>query len=226
MKNTVITPKSVRGDLVVQFTNTYKVDKNLSLTVPVQYRALVYLDGKLSFRVDSCEELNLLKEYGKEILDSNIKVAYVMTSNIPALAWGFGNIEINNETKKEAYRIGSNGKYSVEVEDYGRLINALPLNKDISVDDIREKVLSGIRSIGTPILNKMFACGNISAFQANIYVGEYKKLLEEALNNDKYFKELGLKIVGFTVDGIHINEDDMEAMRNKINEGDVKYEEI
>lgn len=225
MKINNIAPYSVAGDLIVQFSSTHKVDKTLTLTVPVQYRGLVYINEKLMFRVEPCNELNLVKEYGKELIGDNIKVAYVMTSNIPLLPWGFGNIEINNEKKKEAYRMGANGKYSIEVEDYGRLINALPANKNISVDDIREKVLSGIRSVGTPILNKMFAKSDISAFEANIYVNDFKKLFVDALASEKYFKDLGVKVVSFTVDGIHINDEDIENLRNKVNRGDVEDEE-
>jgi hypothetical protein len=38
------------------------------------------------------------------------------------------------------------------------------------------------------------------------------------LQDEKIFSELGVKIATLTVDGFHANEDDLEMIRNRINE--------
>jgi len=39
----------------------------------------------------------------------------------------------------------------------------------------------------------------------------------DALQNEKIFASMGIKVSMLTVDGFHANEDDLELIRNRIN---------
>ncbi len=155
MKTNELAPSSYLTDCVVQFSPSAKIDKSVFLTVPNGYKGFVYINEKLSFRVDNCNHINLLKEYGKDLLGQNVKVCFILINSLPLLAWGFGNIEIKNDHQNELYKAGANGKYALEIEDFGRLIAAYSGFNVVTIDDLREKTISVIKSVGAPILNNL-----------------------------------------------------------------------
>ena len=149
MKTNELAPSSYLTDCVVQFSPSAKIDKSVFLTVPNGYKGFVYINEKLSFRVDNCNHINLLKEYGKDLLGQNVKVCFILINSLPLLAWGFGNIEIKNDHQNELYKAGANGKYALEIEDFGRLIAAYSGFNVVTIDDLREKTIFTIDGADT-----------------------------------------------------------------------------
>ena len=122
MEKLIALKKEINNDVIVWSTGVVKIDKNTSITVPINYKVVALIEGKIAFRIDPCNEVNLFKEFGKELVKQQIEFIYILSSAIPMMSWGFGNINVNNDRLKEAYRVGANGKYSIEIVDIPKLI--------------------------------------------------------------------------------------------------------
>jgi hypothetical protein len=204
-------------EVIAAFTESVTVNKKTAITVPRYCKAFVYIDDKLAFRTEPCADLNIAREYGKEFIGRTMKAAFVSAKALPQLAWGFGNIQVNNTRLKEAYRIGANGKYVVEVVDFMKLIAAFPTADEITVEKIKDKTLSIVKTVGVPILSGFFAFTDISVFEINSKVNEIREAMLQKLKEESLFGTYGIRITAVTVDALHVNEDDIEIIRNRIN---------
>lgn len=213
-----IEPKVVNDDVLIQVSEPTEITKKTRVTVPVQYNAYAFVDQKLLFRIDACINKELIKLCDKDYLGKQIRIAFVAKRAMAQSAWGFGNIQVNNVRLKEAYRIGANGKFSIEITDHVKLIQSFPNSSEITIDQIREKTISTLKTIGTPILGEYFSNTNTSVFEMSSLIGDFRDKFMEGLQDERIFAEMGVKIATLTVDGFHANEDDLEMIRNRINE--------
>lgn len=218
MKETIIQPLQSEESVIIQFSAPTIVNKKTKVTVPNQYKALAYIDEKMLFRIDPCSEKVIYIHYGKEYIGKKLQLAFVLTKEVPQLAWGFGNIPVNNERLKEAYRVGANGKYKVELIDAVRLIQAYELKDSVTPDKIREKTISIIKTVGIPILSSCFANTNVSVFEINSLLGEIREKMLDSLQKESVINKLGIRVTSLIIDGIHVNEEDLQIIRNRINE--------
>ncbi|MBE6607541.1 MAG: hypothetical protein E7633_03170 [Ruminococcaceae bacterium] len=216
MKDFVLEPKFSDENIIVQFSEKIITDKKISVHVPNGYQAIVFIDEKIISRIEPCMSKKM-SDYGKEYLNRNCRIAFVRSKAIPEILWGFGNIQVNNERLKEAYRVGANGTYSVEIAEIAKLVNALEFGMDITTEKIREKTVAILKNIGTSVLGSFFANTKTSIFEAASLTGELRKSMIDALKDEIAFSELGIKLKDLTVDGIHANEKDLELIRNRIN---------
>ena len=144
-------------------------------------------------------------------------MAFVANRTLAQSAWGFGNIQINNDGLKEAYRIGANGKFTIEITDYAKLIQTFPNESAITIDQIREKSISTLKTVGVPILAEYFSKTTTSVFEMSSLVADFRNKFMAALQDEKIFASMGIKVATLTVDGFHANEEDLELIRNRIN---------
>ena len=159
-----IEPKIVNDDVLIQVSEPTEITKKTRVTVPVQYNAYAFVDQRLLFRIDACINKDLIKLCDKDYLGKQIRIAFVAKRAMAQSAWGFGNIQVNNVRLKEAYRIGANGKFSIEITDHVKLIQSFPNSSEITIDQIREKTISTLKTIGTPILGEYFSNTDTSEF--------------------------------------------------------------
>ena len=124
MKEIVIKPEKTNNGIIVQYTDSFILDKGMKISVPNQYIAVVFDNEKISFRVEPCVGKVIFKEYGKNFLGHTMKIAFIHVTAIPEMPWGFGNIQVNNERLKEAYRVGANGAFQIKITDYTRFFNS------------------------------------------------------------------------------------------------------
>ena len=213
-----IEPKIVNDDVLIQVSEPTEITKKTRVTVPVQYNAYAFVDQRLLFRIDACINKDLIKLCDKDYLGKQIRIAFVAKRAMAQSAWGFGNIQVNNVRLKEAYRIGANGKFSIEITDHVKLIQSFPNSSEITIDQIREKTISTLKTIGTPILGEYFSNTNTSVFEMSSLIADFRNKFMDGLQNERIFSEMGVKIAALTVDGFHANEDDLEMIRNRINE--------
>ena len=213
-----IEPMVVNDDVLIQVSEPTEITKKTRVTVPVQYNAYAFVDQKLLFRIDACINKELIKLCDKDYLGKQIRIAFVAKRAMAQSAWGFGNIQVNNVRLKEAYRIGANGKFSIEITDHVKLIQCFPNSSEITIDQIREKTISTLKTIGTPILGEYFSNTDTSVFEMSSLIGDFRDKFMEGLQDERIFAEMGVKIATLTVDGFHANEDDLEMIRNRINE--------
>ena len=216
-KNYVIEPKAVDENVLIQMSEPTEISKKTKITVPPQYKADVFVDFKHLCRVEPCVNMEFVKTYGKEYIGKRLQIAFVANRTIAQSGWGFGNIQVNNEALKEAYRIGANGKFSINIVDHVTLISSFPNSSEITIDQIREKTLSTLKTIGTPILAEYFSKTSTSVFEMSSLVSDFRDKFMDNLQNEKIFGNMGIKISMLTVDGFHANEDDLELIRNRIN---------
>ena len=212
-----IEPKVVNDDVLIQVSEATEITKKTRVSVPIQYNAYAFVDQKLLFRIDACINKDLIKLCDKDYLGKQIKIAFVAKRAMAQSAWGFGNIQVNNVRLKEAYRIGANGKFSIEITDHVKLIQSFPNSNEITIDQIREKTISTLKTIGTPILGEYFSNTDTSVFEMSSLIADFRDKFMEGLQDESIFAEMGVKIATLTVDGFHANEDDLEMIRNRIN---------
>lgn len=217
-KCVTIEPKIVNDDVLIQVSEPTEITKKTRVSVPVQYNAYAFVDQKLLFRIDACINKDLIKLCDKDYLGKQIRIAFVAKRAMAQSAWGFGNIQVNNVRLKEAYRIGANGKFSIEITDHVKLIQSFPNSSEITIDQIREKTISTLKTIGTPILGEYFSNTDTSVFEMSSLIADFRDKFMEGLQNERIFAEMGVNIATLTVDGFHANEDDLEMIRNRINE--------
>lgn len=213
-----IEPKIVNDDVLIQVSEPTEITKKTRVTVPIQYNAYAFVDQRLLFRIDACVTKDLIKLCDKDYLGKQIRIAFVAKRAMAQSAWGFGNIQVNNARLKEAYRIGANGKFSIEITDHVKLIQSFPNSSEITIDQIREKTISTLKTIGTPILGEYFSNTDTSVFEMSSLIADFRNKFMDGLQDERIFSEMGVKIAALTVDGFHANEDDLEMIRNRINE--------
>ena len=204
-------------DVLIQLSSPVEISKKTKISVPNQYKAIAFIDQKPQFRIEPCINKEFVKSYGKEYIGKQLKIAFISNRTLAQSAWGFGNIQVNNEGLKEAYRIGANGKFSIEITDYAKLIQAIPNENTITIDQVREKSISTIKTVGTPILGEYFSKTSTSVFEMSSLIGDFREKFITALQDEKIFANMGIKISVLTVDGFHANEEDLELIRNRIN---------
>ncbi len=216
MKKIIVSMKDSKD--FVQFSDEFEISKNHYISVAPNCIAVAYNAGKPIFRTNACDEKNLVSTYGKECLNQKIQFAFVKMNSVIDMPWGFGNIQVNNERLQEAYRVGANGHYSIKIDDYVKLVSSFSMSQNIDCDKIREKTISVIKTIGIPILSSYFANSGVSVFEISSLVSEIREKMLKELLEEKVFERYGLKLVELTVDGIHVNEDDLELIRERIND--------
>ena len=216
-KTCIIEPISLQENVLVYQSVPAEISKKTTVSVPTQFKAYAFIDQKLAFRIDPCIQKNIVKCYGKEYIGNQLKVAFVISRTLAQSPWGFGNIQVNNERLHEAYRIGANGKFTIEIVDYVKLIQCFPNNDMITVEQIREKTISTLKTVGTPILGKYFSDTNTSVFEMSSLISDFRDRFIEALQSEQIFETIGIRVSALTVDGFHVNEDDLELIRNRIN---------
>lgn len=130
---------------------------------------------------------------------------YVNKVEIPQLRWGVG--EITYEEKGFTFKIGARGVYHVKVTDARRLIEKINgTESGFNRDALERRFLELVSSVVyNTLINAIYdQAGSI------IKAPRYKNQIVEAVRPEveTIFAEYGLKITQFTIDHIHVNEDD------------------
>lgn len=68
MREVIYKPINTGDGVIVQYTDSFILDKGMKISVPNQYIAVVFDNEKISFRVEPCVGKVIFKEYGKNFL--------------------------------------------------------------------------------------------------------------------------------------------------------------
>ena len=219
MRNkTLILPTISDDNIVIQFTATFSLNKDILITVPSNFIAIIYMNENAFGKIVPCSELSLLKYIGKNFVRENVKIAFVRTNNFSSINWGFGDIFVKNNAINGGVRMGANGKYLLKINDPIKVIKTFGLDENINIEAITGKTKPIIVSIGKPLLNKYFSQNDISIYDINSHTNDFKKLLLDEIKKEDEFKNFGLELISLTINGIHINDEDLEGIKNKSNE--------
>ena len=216
-KNYTVEPTAADSDVLIQLSEPAKITRKTRVSIPIQYKAIALVDQKPLFRIEPCVDKLFVKAYGKEYIGKQLRIAFIATRTLTQSPWGFGNIQVKNERLRETYRIGANGRFSVEIADYAKMLWSFPNAKNITIAQVREKTISTIKTVGTPILGEYFSKTETSIFEMNSMLGDFRNKLMTALQNERVFYDMGIRVSSLTVDGFHVNEEDLELIRNRIN---------
>ena len=215
MKGIILEPTIADEKVLVQFTAEVSVDKHISVKAPKGYQAVVIIDEKAIARIPAGAEKKIV-DYGKQWLNKKARIAFIRSNVSSEMSWGFGNIRVNNERLQEAYTVGANGKYSVEITEAGKLLNGFSGEENVTTEIIREKTIATVKNIGTAVLAKYFANTDTSIFEISAHVTEIRKEMITVLKNETAFNTLGLKLHDLTVEGVHIPEEDLALIKGRI----------
>lgn len=206
---------------LITYSGKFVLDRGTTLEVPPQYTAVVFINGKPLLRRESGLGQELLALVGKQAAGQTVQVAYVRTKALAPDKWGVGNINVNNARLNEAYRVGANGTYTPTVCDYVKLVNAFPYGEDVTLDDVHERVLSVIQGNAAPVIAKQFADSNVSVFEMVARMAEIRAEIQSQLKLDSALSSMGIRLDNVVVAGMHINQEDLERIRDRINNGGV-----
>ena len=92
-----------------------------------------------------------------------------------------------------------------------------PRESLISLELIREKTISTMKTVGVPIVAEYFSNTSVSVFEMSSLISDFREKFMTALQNEKIFADMGIRISDLTVDGFHVNEDDLKVIRDRIN---------
>lgn len=222
MGKIVLLPKSKDSSVIVEFSEKYVLSKHIFTTVPTEYSFIIYIDEKAVARLESTEETNLLQYVGKQYKNKNCRLAFIRKNKLPDFDWGFGEIQVKNSKLDEAYRVGAHGKCRVKLVDGIKLIKSFGTTESISSEKIESIVKPMIVALGKPLLSKYFADTDVSVFEITSLTNDLRKTLIQLLNSEKSIFDLGVSIEELTVGGIHVPDEDIELIRNRINKGGTK----
>lgn len=219
-------PVIKRDDILIEFSDRVELNKDVLASIPSEFFGILYIDEKPMVRLEACNKVSLLKYVGKEFKNKNIKFAFVRKTDLPYIPWGFGDINVKNERLSETYRVGANGKYLLKVKDASLVIKAFGSDRNISMELIADKTKEIIKTIGKPILSKYFSDTNVSVFEINSKIDEIREAMVAKIKAENAFAEMGLELKILTLDSIHVNDEDMELIRNRINENVAKNDSL
>lgn len=205
------------NQVLVQFTSNVILDKLTLVSVPSEFYGIIYADEKPLVRLEPVSGLKLLKHLGKKYVGKNIKIGFVRKNDFPYIPWGFGDIDVKNEKLKETYRVGANGKYLLKLIDPLKLIHTFGTDNNIDIDMLSAKTKLIISTIGKPLLSKYFAGTKTSVFEINSLLDDLRTKMFDEIRKESIFKDSGLELEVLTINGIHVNEEDMELIRKRIN---------
>ena len=215
MKELIVKPRDLYNEVIVQYSDSHIVDKHIFVEVPKQYEMIAYIDGQIKYREN--EGTHQVIKKNKDFKNKEFKAAFIQKKALPDIIWGFGNINVNNERLKECYRIGANGTLQFEIEDRQKIADSFPWGNDITVEMIKEKIMPSIKNVGADLLSTYFANTSVSVFEINSKLDEIRVQLVQSFTNDPIIKDMGLKIKSLTVNPIHVNDEDLDVIRNRIN---------
>lgn len=222
MGKVVLSPKGGDLSVVIEFSEKHVLEKHLFTSIPTEYSSIVYIDEKPAARLESTDETNLLQYVGKQYKNNNVKLAFIRKNKLPDFDWGFGEIQVKNSKLDEAYRVGAHGKCRIKLVDGIKLIKSFGTNEAINFDKIESIVKPMIVALGKPLLSKYFADTNVSVFEITSLTNDLRKTLIESLNAEKSIIDLGVSVEELTIGGIHVPDEDIELIRNRINKGGAK----
>ena len=217
MENVIELKNNLDENVILWISDAIKINKKTEISVPMNHKAIAIINEKIAFRVEPCDCQNVINMFDKTLNNQKVKFVYTKSTALPQMAWGFGNVQVNNERLKEAYRVGINGKYIVEIVDIVKLLKNFSSTNEVTIDDIREKTISIVKTNGIPVLSKCFANTNISVFEIDSKLQEIREDIKTALLKEEIFKSYGLRLVELTVEGIHVNEEDLQIIRERLN---------
>lgn len=213
----LIQPEFRDDNTLMQISEEFVIDKKALVTVPHGYKAYAIVDEKPIIRLEPGSEQRIL-ESSKSFKNKHCKIAFIYEDADYAMNWGFGNIHVNNERLKEAYRIGANGTYTIKIKDPIKVSKVFKGKAVITSADLREKSIELVKNIGTSVLGTYFANTNISVFEISGQLMEIRNKLLDALKKESAFEHMGVTLEDLVVSGIHVNEDDINLIRERINE--------
>ena len=194
MRKLILEPVIASEDVIVQFTAAQEIAKNILITVPSSFKAILYINEEALVRVDEINKGSIYKLLGKDksYLGKSLKVAFIRTNKLPQLEWGFGLINV--KTDEEKYIIGANGEIQVKIADRIKLINSFGLQKNIDLDMLAVKVKGYIKNVGTAIFGSFLNDNKVSYDETDKYIANLRNKMKTELESEKIFKELGIEI--------------------------------
>ena len=194
--------RSNNNSIIVQYSEKHIGHKNLYITVPHGYQAIILVDEKTAFRTTECVNKRLF-DLNKSILKKTVQAAFVNTAKIKGLLWGFGGIKINGE---RPFIVGANGRYDLQICDAVKLFNNCT-DKCTTTDSMRAQTISIIKSIGSEALYDYITKNAITSSEASLSSLSFQKVFIKKLTDNVSFEKNGLAVSALTVDEVYVDED-------------------
>lgn len=214
MAKSVIEPKDGEN-IIVQFSEKFEFKKNVYISVPKQYSAYVYVDEKPQFSVKPCVKERLIDLADKSFLGKVIQTVFVLKVS-PRILWGVGDIQVKNNKLKEAYRVGANGDFTLDITDDKKLINGFKFGADITTDTIKSALINSIQTVARSVLGECFTETDTSVFELSSLTDDLRDKLIERINKEAAFVNLGLQIKTMTLKTF-VPQEDLDMIRERIN---------
>ena len=118
MKEKVFCPSQKSENVIIEYTDDFILDKKSKIYVPNQYKAIVFDNEKIAFRVDSTAEKIIYKECGKEFENPNSFNGHKSSCKIHQIkkygSLEFLNVKYYNQAKKISQTLKKKGQCKKE----------------------------------------------------------------------------------------------------------------
>ena len=216
MAKKIILEPIIDENLIVQFSESVELTKDVYLTVPRQYKAYIYIDEKLELIAKNTAKNKVFELLAKEksYLKKQVRVAFVNTL-FPRILWGVGDVQVKNDKLKQSYRVGVNGECVFEVVNDRAFINSFKFGTSISIDDIKKRILSSLQMTAADALSSIFADTDVSVFEMTSKTEEMRDEIVNKVNAENLIKDLGITVNSLTAK-MFIPEEDLIKIKNAI----------
>ena len=227
---TLLAPKLSSVDVLVEYSPSIKLDKDVYVTVPSDYTAYFASNEMYVAKISNCKEESLLRIVGKDFKGDDVKVAFIRNIPLSLEPWGFGELKVNDEKLHLSITIGCNGKYQLQITNPNRLLKAFSNNGSVTLKMVKDKTKPLIEPKVRPLLSKYFKEHGLNIYELDSHLDDIQVQIKKTLIKEDVYRDLGLRIKEFTLNGIYIPESEAarihEAGKEVHHERDDELEEI
>lgn len=209
-----ITPGDVNSGRMLEMVDGYTLTPETLITVPLNYKAEIVVDGIRVDTVKACQKKKLLRIVGSEHEGKPISVLFVNRRRFNTVSWGVGNIRVSYSFLENAsLSIGASGTLLAEFTDPVAFYRSLGIEEStVGMSECVSIIVSAFRICASRVLTEMFTEAKQPIFSTDFLVDELEKRINERVCN-RVLEGVtpGVVFTGATVSAIRVNEDDRAA---------------
>ena len=208
----------VAGDVnsgrMLELSDSHTLTGETLITVPMNYRAEVIVDGARVATVKPCQKKKLLSLVGSEHDGKAISVLFVNRRRFNTISWGVGNLRITYGFLDNAsLSVGASGTLLAELTDPAAFYTSLGIEeRTLSMSECISIIVSAFRVCASKVLTEMFKEARQPIFSTDFLVDELDRRIKERVCN-RVLEGVtpGIVFTDATVALIRVNEDDRNA---------------
>ena len=210
-----IDERDINSGRIMEMTPAFTVTPDTLITVPLNYRAEIIVDGEWVRTVKPCLKKKLSRLIGSDREGKSVRALYVSNRKFTSMSWGIGSLVIKYDfLDGSSVNVGASGTLIAEISDAVAFYGSFGKEKGtLDLTECTGKITSAFRVCASKHLVEMFNEAIQPIFETEFMVSELDRRVNERLCNRALDDVLpGIVFRSATVSGIRVNEDDKNAI--------------